>query len=157
MMKIIAAAVVLLALIAGAGAGYVLKPPPTEEELAAKAEADAHAEANQTLAAPEVVSLRDHFVVPVLRDGRIWSHVVLSLGVETHTASREEVLIREPLLRDGLNESLFLHASLGGFEGDFTAAANMNRLRARLNGVVTSLLDDGDARVLIISMARQNG
>ncbi|UWQ18434.1 flagellar basal body-associated protein FliL [Jannaschia sp. M317] len=153
--KIIAFLVVLVAALGGAGAGFLLQPPPSEEELAAAAAAEVAAPPD--LSAPEIVSMRDLFVVPVLRDGRVWSHVVLTLGVESHTVSRDEVLAREPLLRDGLNETLFLHASLGGFDGDFTAAASMNRLRARLDGVVTKRLDDPAARVLIISMARQNG
>ena len=153
MAKLIALAVILIALLGGAAAGHFLRPPPPEGE-----EEPAHVtEEVVDLSAPEIVSLRDMFVVPVLRDGRVWSHVVLTLGVETHVQSREEVLLNEPLLRDGLNEALFLHASLGGFDGDFTAAISMNRLRTRLNDVVTTLLGDSAARVLIISLARQNG
>ena len=83
--------------------------------------------------------------------------MVLTLGVESRAVSRDEILQREPLLRDGMNEALFLHASLGGFDGDFTAAVTMNRLRTRLNEVVTDLLSDQEARALIISLARQNG
>ncbi|MGB3406449.1 MAG: flagellar basal body-associated protein FliL [Jannaschia sp.] len=152
MVKIIAAGAILIALLGGATAGHFLRPVPPESEAVAE-----DTDPMPDLSAPEVVSLRDMFVVPVLRDGRVWSHVVLSLGIETHAVTRDEVLLKEPLLRDGMNEALFMHASLGGFDGDFTAAVSMNRLRTRLNDVVTAMLADKAARVLIISLARQNG
>ncbi len=109
------------------------------------------------LAAPEVTTLRDNFIVPVLREGKVWSHVVLTLGIESHVVPHDGVIEREPILRDGLNEALFLHASLGGFDGEFTATVNMTRLRDRLDGVVQRLLPDAKARSLIIAMVRQNG
>lgn len=152
MAKVIPVALLLLALLGGAAAGHFLRPPPAEgeEEMeASPGEVD--------LPAPEVVSLRNLFIVPVLRDGRLWSHVVLSLGIESYSVSRADVLLLEPLLRDGMNEILYLHASLGGFEGDFTAPVPMKRLRARLDSVIADRLGDPDARVLVISMVRQNG
>ncbi|GIT91628.1 flagellar motor protein MotA [Jannaschia pagri] len=150
--KIIAAAVVLIALLGGAGAGHVLRPPPPEPEEPVVPEVE-----ETDLSSPEVVAFRDPFVVPVLRDGRVWSHLVLSLGVESHAVARETILLQEPLLRDGMNEVLYLHASLGGFDGDFTASPAMTRLRQRLDDVVSQRLEDDDARVLIMSMVRQNG
>ncbi|WP_371156225.1 flagellar basal body-associated protein FliL [Jannaschia sp. 2305UL9-9] len=152
MAKILPLLLVVVALIGGAAAGHFLRPPPPEGEEIAVVEPT-----EPDLSAPEVVSLRDLFVVPVLRDGRIWSHVVLSLGIEAHNVSRDDVLLLEPLLRDGMNEILYLHASLGGFDGDFTAPEPMNRLRGRLDTVISTRLGDPDARVLIISMVRQDG
>jgi len=107
--------------------------------------------------AAAVARFREGFIVPVLRNGTVWSHVVLSLGIETDFTPEEDIFAKEPVLRDGITEALFLHGSLGGFDGDFTDAQNMNRLRVRLNQVVQQRLSDESARILIVSVARQSG
>jgi hypothetical protein len=145
----IALVVVAAAALAGGAAGHLMRPPPEDPP-------------EPTVAAPpdgpvEAVPLREPFVVPVLRDGRIWSHVVLSLGVESRGITREAILAQEPRLRDGLNRTLWTYGSLGGFDGDFTALDAMGRLQERLDGVVSMLLDDPSARVLLIGMTRQSG
>ncbi|SFJ42463.1 hypothetical protein [Jannaschia pohangensis] len=147
--KIIAIFVVLVALCGGAAAGYVLRPAPPERED------EEHAEEVAPVPTAAITRFREGFVVPVLRDGTVWSHVVLNLGIETDFTAEADIFLREPVLRDGLTEALFLHANFGGFDGDFTDAQNMNRLRVRLNEVVQQRLGDDTARILIVSMARQ--
>ncbi len=151
MAKLLPILIVLIALIGGGAAGMFLRPPPPEpaEDEAPEPEIVEEAQA--------VATFRDGFVVPILRDGRVWSHVVLILGVEADRTTRETMLLQEPVLRDGMNEVLFRHGSLGGFDGDFTEPLAMNRLRKRLNEVLQKRLDDPTARVLIVSMARQSG
>jgi hypothetical protein len=142
----------ILALLGGAGAGYALRPPPpVEADDAVKAAPEAVAED----AATQLVTFRDSFIVPVMRSDRIWSHVILTLGVEARRLSTDEIYAMEPVLRDGLTEALFLHGAAGDFDGDFTAPIAMNRLRSRLNESVRTLLRDADARVLIVALARQ--
>jgi hypothetical protein len=148
-MRIVILLLPVLALLGGAGAAWLLRP-----QDAALAEA---APAPPPEGPSQLLTLREMFVVPVLRDGRSWGHVVLELGVESPRLTNEDILRREPLLRDGLNEALFVHASLGGFDGTFTAIEPLNRLRLRLNEVVTARLGDPDARVLITSIVRQDG
>ncbi|MFO6464912.1 hypothetical protein ACK8OR_11005 [Jannaschia sp. KMU-145] len=148
--KLLPLIVILVALAGGAAAGFVLRP---EDEEAAPA---------TPIRSPvpqdeRVVTLRDSFIVPVLRDGRVWGHVVLTLGIEAVHVSRDTILLQEPVLRDGLTEALFRYGSLGGFDGDFTDAIALNRLRTRLNEVVVQRLGDDQARILVISMARQDG
>lgn len=148
MAKVLALILVILFLAGGAGAGYVLRPveEPVEE-----------AEDVVPIRDPidAVATFRDGFVVPILRDGKVWSHVVLRLGVASDQTDQETILLREPVLRDGLNQSLFLHGSLGGFDGDFTNPVAMERLRTRLDGMISARLDDETARILIVSMSRQ--
>ena len=151
MAKVLALAVVILGLVGGAAAGLVLRPPPPQPAEGAVPEP-----APPEAGAPDAVQLRDPFIVPVLEGGVAWSHAVLSLGVESARLSKEAVLVQEPRLRDGLNEALYLHGSLGGFEGDFTTGPQMARLRERLNDVVIRLLDDPGARVLLIAMTRRS-
>ncbi|WP_299654760.1 hypothetical protein [uncultured Jannaschia sp.] len=153
--KLIPIAVILVALLGGGAAGYLLKPPPVEDEHAEEVDPMAKPE-KDALAEPSAVTLRDAFVVPVLRDGRVWSNVIVTLGVRSEQTPEEKVLSREPVLRDGLNQALFLHGSLGGFDGDFTEPRAMERLRKRLDEVVMRHLSDETARVLIVSLARQS-
>lgn len=145
MKKLILPILALLALGGGAGAGLVLRPAGETSE-----EAIAEAPPEQT-----VVNFRDGFVVPILRDGRSWTHVVLTLGVEAHHTTEDRILLQEPVLRDALTEALFRHGSMGGFDGNFTDPLAMNGLRMRLNEVISAKLEDETARVLIVSMARQ--
>lgn len=163
--KLVPIAIVVVALAAGAGAGHLLRPAPVEVEDDPTRGGEAPDGGAATGAAPvipkphsgeeSVVSLRDNFVVPVLRDGRVWSYVVLTLGVVAGATEGDQILLREPLLRDGLMEALFLHGSLGGFENDFTEPQAMIRLRRRLDDMVERRLGDPTARILIVSMARQ--
>ncbi|CTQ33238.1 hypothetical protein [Jannaschia rubra] len=151
--KLLPILVVVLSLGGGAAAGHFLRPAPAASE---EAEVP-HDPAPNAPTQDVVVTFRDGFVVPVLRDGRVWSHAILSLGVESGRSTEEKIYLREPVIRDGLNEALFLHASLGGFDGDFTDPLSMNRLRARLDDVLARTLGDDSARILIVSMARQAG
>lgn len=148
--RIVAVTLIVLMGAGGAAAGFVLRPPPDEG-----GEVDA---APLELPKLDAVStLRDGFIVPVLRDGRVWSHVILTLGVSSDQTAEDVIVSREPLLRDGLTEALFLHGSLGGFDGDFTEATSMARLRTRLDAVLQARLNDPSAKILIVSMARQAG
>lgn len=167
MAKLVAIAVVATALLGGAGAGHFLRPAPAEGE-AAEEDAALPADGAQSpevsgenVATPSgdenVVTFKDIFVVPILRDGLVWSHVVLTLGISSGSVSREDILLREPLLRDAFMETLFVHGSLGGFDGDFTEPLAMNRLRRRLDDAAIRKLGDPSARALIVSMARQGG
>jgi hypothetical protein len=140
---------VALAGVGGGVAGHLLRPPP--------AEAAAEAAPPAPEGPREGIPLRDPFVVPILRDGRIWSHVVLSLGLEGAGLTPELVAAREPRLRDALNRSLWLHGSLGGFDGDFTQIGAMTRLSERLDPIAAELLEDPSARVLLIGLTRQDG
>ena len=153
MRRVLAGALVALTAIGGGAAGHLLRP-----------EVPADPAADETAPAPpapppealDAVTLRAVFVVPVLRGGQVWSHAVLTLGIESATLSSETILAREPRLRDALNHALWTHGSLGGFDGDFTAQPSVGRLRERLDAVAAATLGDATARVLLIAMARQS-
>ncbi|CTQ49096.1 hypothetical protein [Jannaschia donghaensis] len=150
MAKVLALIMIIALGGGGAAAGFVLRPPPEPADPEA-----AVPEIAEDL--DSVATLRDGFIVPVLRDGRVWSHVVLRLGVSSDRSASDQIAQKEPVLRDGLNEALFLHGNLGGFDGDFTDPVSMARLRTRLDAVLQDRLSDPTAKVLIVSMARQSG
>lgn len=150
MAKVLAILIILALGGGGAVAGFALRPPSPEPETM---------EDSKTLpnGFNAVATLREGFIVPVLREGRVWSHIVLQLGVSADGTSEEVIAVREPLLRDGLTEALFRHGNLGGFDGDFTDPRSTARLRERLDAVLQDRLGDPSAKVLIVSMARQAG
>jgi flagellar FliL protein len=132
---------------AGVGAGMFLRPPPSENAAPAKP--------------PEppprdYVKLPNQFVVPILRDGRVTSLVVLSLSIEVAAGHVETVHSREPKLRDGFLNVLFQHANLGGFEGNFTETAALDPLRRALREVAQGILGDIVSNVLISELVRQD-
>ncbi len=165
----------LAGLLAGGGAGFLLRPP-TEETApippcgeapaAADAAAAGHpdgageeAAATDPEAPPthEYVKLNNQFVVPVVEDGQVAALVVLSLSLEVTPGMTEEVYAREPRLRDGFLRVLFDHANAGGFGGAFTQSNNMEILRDALLEVARKSLGTAVSDVLIIDIVRQDG
>ena len=155
MKKLLPFALLPIALIAGGVSGEMLRPPPPVEDTTVENTEEVKAEAD-ALDTEQVVTFDNNFIVPILRDGAVWSYVIVSLGIESRQTEADTIRLREPVLRDSLTEALFLHGSLGGFDGDFTEPLAMNRLRARLNEAASRRLSDETARVLIVSLARQS-
>ena len=160
---------ILLALIGvggGIGAGLALKPDP--EEMAAQVECPQtkHAEAEPDSAhvdesaeeehAQEFVKLNNQFVIPVVGNEMVDSLVVLSLSIEVEPGHTETIYQREPKLRDAFLQVLFDHANMGGFQGEFTNASNMDVLRGSLREVAISVIGSAVTNVLITDIARQD-
>ena len=163
----------LFGLGAGVGAGWFLKPaeePKTEMADAAKADmekepADASSKAAskdpekmdpESSGVSEFVKLNNQFVVPVVSDSMVSSLVVMSLSIEVETGLRETVFQREPKLRDALLQVMFDHANIGGFDGAFTEAGNLDILRSGLTDMARQVLPKGVFGVLIVDLARQD-
>lgn len=177
-MKKILIPLVLLLLGTGGGVGaglFLVKPA---EEVVAEnpcgevpTEGDAHAAdtGHETAAAHdtgglepgvaegrEYARLNNQFVVPVVRDGKVTSLVVLSLSLEVEAGTKENVFAHEPRLRDLFLQVLFDHANMGGFDGAFTSASNMRILRDALRHEALTKVGGGITDVLIIDIVRQD-
>jgi len=143
--------IVVVAVLAAAGAGsaWVLRPQggnaPGEVEVVAATD----------LSEPDYVQMTREFIVPIVGDGRVRAHMVLTLSLESATLESEVLLARAPVLRDRLLEALFRHAGTGGFDGRFTDALAMNRLRATLNEAVAATLHPDRATVLVTSIDKR--
>ncbi len=174
MRRLLPALLAILGLLAGGGAGFLLRPPaeqaapvppcgdaPAGEDGTAgqNGAADEAAAATDPEAPPthEYVKLNNQFVVPVVEDGQVAALVVLSLSLEVTTAMTEQVYAREPRLRDGFLRVLFDHANAGGFGGAFTQSNNMEILRGALLEVARKSLGAAVSDVLIIDIVRQDG
>ena len=145
----------ILGVAGGAAAGYMMRPADTD--TGDEAEVASESSDEVPLEPAEYVRLTNQFIVPVLRDGKVISIVVLSLGLEVEPGSENTVYSHEPKLRDVFLQVLFSHANTGGFEGAFTDAANMMVVRTALREAAASVLPDLVRDVLINDITRQDG
>jgi len=181
MKKIIPIIIAILGLVAGAAAGFFLKPAPPKNDKAHQTEPTAHQSPESTAAGAhggetkaantqkegpvqgeakpgdvEYVKLNNQFVVPVVSGERVASLVVLSISIEVTAGNKEVVFSREPRLRDALLRALFRHANAGGFEGDFTDGEKMTDLRSSLFEAARKVLGNAVSDVLITNIVRQD-
>ncbi|NCQ24519.1 MAG: flagellar basal body-associated protein FliL [Rhodobacteraceae bacterium CG17_big_fil_post_rev_8_21_14_2_50_63_15] len=156
----------ILGIAGGVGAGLMQRP---EAETQIKEPSDGAAEADLTAGqhsvshdshataeAPEYVKFNNQFVVPVVTRDLISAMIVLSLSVEIVPGTSQTIYDREPKLRDAFLQVLFDHANMGGFEGAFTNAGNMDVLRKSLTDVARRVVGDMALSVLITDIARQD-
>lgn len=167
MRKLLPLILALSGLGAGIGAGLALRPDPPAPEAVETAEAAAGEAPAETApppmaggdhpaeGAPEYVKLNNQFVVPVVTGGRVTALVVLSVSLQVGPGMREEVFAREPRLRDAFLQVLFDHANAGGFDGVFTSAENLRRLRMALLEAAQRVLGATAGDILITDMMRQ--
>ena len=165
--KILPLVLLLIGAGAGVGAGIFLRPPAAETEHAEEGQAEVHGEAAPKAPAEddpgdepldhEYVKLSNQFVVPVVKGDKVTSLVVMSLSLEVPVGKKDEVLAREPKLRDSFLRVLFNHANIGGFEGAFTESDRMEVLRTALREVAQKDMGaDVITDILILEIARQD-
>lgn len=146
---------------AGVGAGIFLRPEPPFETVD---QPDGTTSVVTEIAKPveeeqldrEYVKMNNQFVVPIVKQERINSLVVMSLSIEVVAGQREAVYAKEPKLRDSFLQVLFDHANIGGFDGAFTNARNLSVLRGALREVAQKDMGEQITDVLIIEIARQD-
>jgi len=153
----------LAGLVAGTGAGYLLRPEaapaevgvsPAHEDAADAPSGNRETRADEPL--HDYVKLNNQFVVPVVEDGRVASLVILSLSLEVPAGAGEKVYTVEPKLRDTFLQVLFDHANSGGFRGTFTDGSNMIPLRRALLETAIRTLGPDVIDVLIVDIVRQD-
>jgi hypothetical protein len=153
---------VLLALLGlglGIGAGFALQPAPPAVVAgsdAAQAGAAAPATPAGTSAAPGYVKLSNQFVVPLIKDGKVSSMVIMSLSLEVTAGQTSTAFARVPKLRDSFLQVMFDHANAGGFDGSFTDSDKMVALRKALLESAQKVLGSIVTDVLITDIVRQD-
>jgi hypothetical protein len=166
------AALGVVGLLGGAGAGWYLRPappPPTEPcfdetgaQLAEEVCAARRAEEALTKEPTEgddpsaFVKLDRQFIVPVVSEDRVASMMVLTINLEVEPGGVEAVLGQEPKLRDALLRTMFDHAYTGGFSGDFTAEPVMRELRGNLLLAARRVAGSDVRDVLVADIIRQD-
>lgn len=157
MKKLLPILLLILGVAGGGAAGFVLRPQP---EIAEKN--NEKVEAKEPLAEEipiedrTFVKMNNQFVIPVVREDRVQSLVVLSISLETTPNDTEVLYSHEPKLRDAFIGVLFDFAYAGGFGVDFTSSPNLNRLRKTLRDEAQNILPDKVLDVLITDIVRQD-
>jgi hypothetical protein len=151
---------------AGVGAGFAFAPAGDEaDEKAAAVDCVPPAEGAAPTPPPsedmadggrEYAKMNNQFVIPVISDSRVASLVVASLSLEVPEGTSPEVFAREPKLRDAFLGVLMDHASVGGFDGNFTASTRLSALRTALLEATRPILGQQVSDVLITELARQD-
>lgn len=163
--KILPVVLFLVGSGAGVGAGVFLRDTPVEAGIeVGQDEQDTPVEAASAPHDPdnppplmEYVQLSNQFVVPIVKDRRVVSLVVLALSLEVPDGQKDSVTQKEPKLRDSFLQVLFDHANVGGFDGAFTDVANLSVLRDALRDVgQRDMGKDIVQDVLILEIARQD-
>ncbi len=163
--KLLPILLLLIGVGGGVGAGLALKPRHAESELAQPcgdvkhseiAEEAHHDDGHEVAAATEYVKLNNQFLVPIVDQKRVESLVIMSLSIEVSSGNSDTVFQREPKLRDGLLQVLFDHANIGGFQGEFTNAKNLEVLRGALTDMAQDIVGAAVSGVLITDIARQD-
>lgn len=153
--KLLPILLLILGIAAGGGAGLMLRPadiPATTPPDTAGPPDPQPPSTTDT----ELVKLNNQFVIPIVARDRVSAMVVLSLGLEITEGRTGEAYEREPKLRDALLQALFNHANIGGFDGEFTEARNMDMLRDALLEEAVHILGESVQSVLITEIARQD-
>lgn len=143
----------VVGLLGGAGAGYLLHPAPENTELS-----DDPAPPPEVIAEPELHPLQGQFMIPILTGPSSGAVMVMNMALEVSPQARASVTRNEPRLRDAFLQVLFDHANAGGFDGNFTAGPTLVSLRrALLENARQVLGSDAVTAVLITDMLRSNG
>ena len=154
----------------GVGAGLFLLPEKVEptEMLATnpcgEAPQNTHSEPAQDVIVDdhgdpvvnEYAKLNNQFIIPIVEDGTVRSLVVIALNIEVSPGQTEAVYLAEPKLRDAFLQSMFDHANIGGFSGNFTSAQNLRPLREDLMRRAKSIIPNIAKDVLIMDIVRQD-
>ena len=175
MKKLLPVLLAIVGLVGGAAAGWLMKPAPEGEaapcldahgnpappETCAAAEADRLGEPYEVAVidpkdASEFITLDRQFIVPVVTEDQVASMMVLTLSLEVAPGHVEDVLSREPKVRDALLRTLFEHAYTGGFTGDFTAENVMRDLRRNLLISARKVAGPDVRDVLVVDILRQD-
>lgn len=160
----------LLGTGAGVGAGLVFGAPPpaevkeggdtehtddqdTPDEDTAHADSDDHGDSSGE---PDYIKIPNQFVVPILTDGKMRAMVIVTLALEADEKERAAIQHKEPKLRDAFLKAMFDHASIGGFDGNFTENAPMQLLHGALLKRGREIAGSGLFDVLILEIARQD-
>jgi flagellar FliL protein len=158
MKKLLPILLLLLGSGAGVGAGIFIRPAPEPADEIAETE-PAEVEEVRTAEAngpSEYAKMSNQFVVPVVDHDKVTALVVLSLSVEVSLGQKEAVYAKEPKIRDSFLQVLFDHANIGGFDGAFTNANNLDVLRGALREIAQKDVGDQVIDVLIVEIARQD-
>ncbi|WP_299728758.1 flagellar basal body-associated FliL family protein [uncultured Tateyamaria sp.] len=157
--KILPIVLLLIGVGAGVGAGVFLRPEEKPEPMEESSE-KISIQSKEPDVAPELVreyvKMNNQFVVPVVKGDSVQALVVMSLSLEVPAGQKDAIYSREPKLRDSFLQVMFDHSNVGGFDGAFTNANNLDVLRNALREAAQKVMGEQISDVLIVEIARQD-
>jgi len=161
MKKLVPLAMLLAGSGAGVMAGLYFRPIDPAQAATSEINIDSDiAESNDEVlrrSDNEYVKLPNQFVIPIIKDDRVSSMVVMTLSIEIASGKSQVVYDKEPKLRDVFLRVLFDHATLGGFSGTLIDNDNLDGLRRSLLSVAQQAIGETIVTdILIFEIARQD-
>ncbi|WP_291194208.1 hypothetical protein [Hyphomonas sp.] len=96
------------------------------------------------------------FVVPIIREGRVHSLVILNLNLEADGSIASNLQSMEPKLRDNIMTSLITLSNDGTTFESVTSVENYELIRSTVMDNLQSVVASGISNVLIVDMAKQD-
>jgi hypothetical protein len=155
MRRLLPVLIALIALAAGVGAGFMLRPPPPEPVAAEAGATPSPPAATTPPADTTVLRLPNQFLVPLIGEGRVRAMVVVGIALELLPEHGIEMQRDEPRLRAAFLQILFDYANLGGFDGVFTSGEQLLTLRRTLLEAATAEFGTAVHDVLVVDLVRQ--
>jgi hypothetical protein len=185
MQKFLPIIVLLIAAIAGGGGGFfaktlAVKPASADAEDGADSDGEAAADGHGAAVADAVhgedkkkkkkgghgeeknasattfMKFGRQFVVPVVREGRPKSMVILDINIEIDTSLEESIYTLEPRLRDALLTRLLILAGAGTLPQMLEDDAKMEATKAALLETSRSIIGDAAKNILILDIGIQS-
>lgn len=95
------------------------------------------------------------FIVPIIREGRVQSLVILNLNLEADAALEQKLFEMEPKLRDNIMTTLITLSNDGTTFESMTNVENYESIRSMVLMNLQSVMSTGINNVLIVDLAKQ--
>lgn len=96
------------------------------------------------------------FVVPIIRNGKVSSLVILNLNLEADAEISQKLFEMEPKLRDNIMTTLITLSNDGTTFESMTSVENYETIRSMVLQNLKSVIASGINNVLIVDLAKQD-
>lgn len=121
----------------------------------AKGKADSHGKA-VTTEDTSYLKFKRQFVVPVTKNGRIDSLVIMNFNLILNSYAPEDSFSKEPKLRDAFTRELLELSNAGYFGDNITSPETYDKIRSALLLAARRVIENGVDDILILDIAKQD-
>ncbi len=135
------------------------KPEKKSEKKSDKKDAhgkDSHGKDSATTSDVIYYKFSREFVVPIIRDSRVHSLIILNLNLEADAAMSQKLFEMEPKLRDNIMTTLITLSNDGSTFESMTNIQNYESIRSLLLMNLQTVMSSGIRNVLIVDFAKQD-
>jgi len=165
MKHVISALVAVIFIVAGGFGGHFLKSQPS-----ASANSEGHVEKADTHGAKKpkkdshgkppssavvYYKFSREFVVPLMRDNRVDSLIILNINLEADSKVSQELFSMEPKLRDNIMTTLIMLSNDGTTFESFGDVESYETIRSMVALNLKNVIASGIQNVLILDIAKQ--